>query len=59
MDAAAATTISPAAAPATEIVEFLDLSQDDESTNFTFLEVHTKGHEATAATSSSTLILPG
>jgi hypothetical protein len=50
MDAAVATTTSPAAAIATEIVEFLDRSQDDESRNFILLEVHTKGHEATAAT---------
>ena len=50
MNAAAATMTSLAAATATEIVEFLDLSQDNESTCFTFLEIHTKGQEATAAT---------
>ena len=45
-----ATTTDPEATTTTEVVVGLDLTQGDEPTQYTFLEIHKKGYDVTGRT---------
>jgi hypothetical protein len=46
LDAVAITTKSPAAAAGTEFIEVLELTQNEDASQFTIQEIHTKHHSA-------------